>query len=100
MAEASKPHTGSYRTFNDFFVRPLKEGARPIDPDASLLALPADGAISQLGRIAGDQIFQPKATPTPQALLAGNDDLAEKFVDGEFVTTYLAPRDYHRAHAV
>ncbi|KAF0856777.1 archaetidylserine decarboxylase [Pantoea dispersa] len=99
MAEASKPHTGSYRTFNDFFVRPLKEGARPIDPDASLLALPADGAISQLGRIAGDQIFQAKGhTYSLQALLAGNDDLAEKFVDGEFVTTYLAPRDYHRVH--
>ncbi len=80
MAEASKPHTGSYRTFNDFFVRPLKEGARPIDPDASLLALPADGAISQLGRIAGDQIFQAKR---PHLLAAGaagrHDDLAEKF---------------------
>lgn len=99
MAEASKPHTGSYRTFNDFFVRPLKEGARPVDPDASLLALPCDGAISQLGRITGDQIFQAKGHYyTLQALLAGNDELAEKFIDGEFVTTYLAPRDYHRVH--
>nr|WP_205298327.1 archaetidylserine decarboxylase [Pantoea formicae] len=99
MAEASKPHTGSYRTFNDFFVRPLKEGARPVDPDATLLALPADGAVSQLGRIEGDQIFQAKGHYyTLQALLAGNDDLAEKFIDGEFVTTYLAPRDYHRVH--
>ncbi|AIX49466.1 archaetidylserine decarboxylase [Pantoea eucrina] len=99
MAEASKPHTGSYRTFNDFFVRPLKEGARPADPDASLLALPCDGAISQLGRITGDQIFQAKGHYyTLQALLAGNDELAEKFIDGEFVTTYLAPRDYHRVH--
>jgi len=99
MAEASKPHTGSYRTFNDFFVRPLKEGARPVDPDASLLALPCDGAISQLGRITGDQIFQAKGHYyTLQALLAGKDELAEKFIDGEFVTTYLAPRDYHRVH--
>ncbi len=99
MAEASKPHTGSYSTFNDFFVRPLKEGARPVDPDASLLALPCDGAISQLGRITGDQIFQAKGHYyTLQALLAGNDELAEKFIDGEFVTTYLAPRDYHRVH--
>jgi len=99
MAEASKPHTDRYRTFNDFFVRPLKEGARPVDPDASLLALPCDGAISQLGRITGDQIFQAKGHYyTLQALLAGNDELAEKFIDGEFVTTYLAPRDYHRVH--
>jgi len=99
MAEASKPDTASYRTFNDFFVRPLKEGARPIDPDATLLALPADGAISQLGRIEGDQIFQAKGHYyTLQALLAGNDELAQQFQDGNFVTTYLAPRDYHRVH--
>lgn len=99
MAEASKPHTSSYRTFNDFFVRPLKEGARPVDPDPAIVALPADGTISQLGHIDGDQIFQAKGHYyTLQALLAGNDDLAEKFVGGEFVTTYLAPRDYHRVH--
>ena len=99
MAEARKPDTASYRTFNDFFVRPLKDDARPVDADANLIALPADGAISQLGHIDGDQIFQAKGHHyTLEALLAGNEQMAARFVDGEFVTTYLAPRDYHRVH--
>ncbi|HBV92169.1 archaetidylserine decarboxylase [Pantoea sp. B550] len=99
MAEARKPDTASYRTFNDFFVRPLKDDARPVDADASLIALPADGAISQLGHIHGDQIFQAKGHHyTIDALLAGDERMAAQFVDGEFVTTYLAPRDYHRVH--
>lgn len=99
MAEARKPDTGSYRTFNDFFVRPLKDNARPIDTDADLIVLPADGAISQLGHIEGNQIFQAKGhTYSLEALLAGNEQMASAFRDGEFVTTYLAPRDYHRVH--
>lgn len=99
MTEARKLDTASYRTFNDFFVRPLKDDARPVEPDANLLVLPADGAISQLGRIEGDQIFQAKGHHyTIDALLAGNEQMAAQFRDGEFVTTYLAPRDYHRVH--
>ncbi len=99
MAEAQKPDTATYRTFNDFFVRPLRDDARPIDTDPNLLVLPADGAISQLGRIDGDKIFQAKGhLYTLEALLAGNWQMADKFRDGEFVTTYLAPRDYHRVH--
>ena len=99
MAEARKPDTASYRTFNDFFVRPLKDDARPVDADANLIALPADGAISKLGHIHGDQIFQAKGHHyTIDALLAGDERMAAQFVEGEFVTTYLAPRDYHRVH--
>ncbi|WP_273876824.1 phosphatidylserine decarboxylase, partial [Serratia marcescens] len=49
MQEAQNPDLASYATFNDFFVRPLRDGARPIIADANWLALPADGAISQLG---------------------------------------------------
>ncbi|KGT94404.1 phosphatidylserine decarboxylase [Erwinia typographi] len=99
MKEAQKPDTASYRTFNDFFVRPLRDDARPIETDPNLLVLPADGAISQLGHIEGDQIFQAKGhTYSLEALLAGNAAMTEMFRDGEFVTTYLAPRDYHRVH--
>nr|WP_154325402.1 archaetidylserine decarboxylase [Pantoea sp. 201603H] len=99
MSEAQKPDTATYRTFNDFFVRPLRDDARPIDADPNLLVLPADGAISQLGRIDGDSIFQAKGHfYSLESLLAGNYQLADKFRDGEFVTTYLAPRDYHRVH--
>ncbi|QHM77992.1 Phosphatidylserine decarboxylase proenzyme [Mixta theicola] len=99
MSEAKKPDTASYRTFNDFFVRPLRDEARPIDADPNLLVLPADGAISQLGHIDGDTIFQAKGhSYSLEALLAGDRQMAAQFRDGEFATTYLAPRDYHRVH--
>ncbi|MCU5773601.1 archaetidylserine decarboxylase [Erwiniaceae bacterium BAC15a-03b] len=99
MSEAQKPDTATYRTFNDFFVRPLRDDARPLDTDPNLLLQPADGAISQLGHIDGDNIFQAKGhLYSLEALLAGNYQMADQFRDGEFVTTYLAPRDYHRVH--
>ncbi|ATZ10381.1 archaetidylserine decarboxylase [Erwinia amylovora] len=99
MKEAQKPDTASYRTFNDFFVRPLRDEARPIETDPNLLILPADGAISQLGTIEDDQIFQAKGhTYSLEALLAGNAAMTDMLRNGEFVTTYLAPRDYHRVH--
>ena len=99
MHEAQKPDTASYRTFNDFFVRPLRDDARPLNTDPNQLILPADGAISQLGRIEGEQIFQAKGhTYSLEALLAGQAAMVDLFRDGEFVTTYLAPRDYHRVH--
>lgn len=99
MSEAEKSDTATYRSFNDFFVRPLREGARVIDPDPNLLVLPADGAISQSGHIDGDKLFQAKGhTYTLEALLAGNHQLAAQFNGGEFVTTYLSPKDYHRVH--
>ncbi|NJC99969.1 archaetidylserine decarboxylase [Candidatus Erwinia dacicola] len=99
VKEAQKPDTASYRTFNDFFVRPLCDDARPIETDPNLLILPADGVISQLGRIHGDQIFQAKGhTYSLEALLAGNATMTDMFRNGEFVTIYLAPRDYHRVH--
>lgn len=99
MQEAQNPNLASYATFNEFFVRPLRDGARPIIDDANWLALPADGAISQLGPIHDDQIFQAKGHYySLEALLAGNYLLADKFRHGLFATTYLAPRDYHRVH--
>ena len=99
MKEAQKPDTASYRTFNDFFVRPLRPDARPTDIDPDTLSQPADGAISQLGHIEGEQIFQAKGhTYSLEALLAGNEKMTDMFRNGEFVTTYLAPRDYHRVH--
>ncbi len=99
MSEAVQKNTASYPTFNDFFVRPLKDDARPVDPNPNLLILPADGAVSQAGRIEDDQIFQAKGHYySLEALLAGNDQRAAGFRDGQFITTYLAPRDYHRVH--
>ncbi|WKV49477.1 archaetidylserine decarboxylase [Dickeya fangzhongdai] len=99
MQEAQQPDTASYRSFNDFFVRPLKPGIRPVDPLPNRLVLPADGTISQLGTIDDERILQAKQHDyTLEALLAGNYIIADLFRDGLFVTTYLSPRDYHRVH--
>ncbi|HHQ6616490.1 TPA: archaetidylserine decarboxylase [Serratia fonticola] len=99
MQEAQNPDLASYATFNEFFVRPLRDGARPIVAEPHVLTLPADGAISQLGAIRDDQIFQAKGhNYTLEALLAVNYLLAEPFRNGLFATTYLAPSDYHRVH--
>lgn len=102
MKEAQKPDTASYRTFNDFFVRPLRDDVRPLNTDPSVLVMPADGVISQLGAIEDDKILQAKGhNYSPEALLAGNYQMADLFRNGSFVTTYLSPRDYHRdAYAV
>jgi phosphatidylserine decarboxylase len=97
MGEAANPDLTSYASFNDFFTRALKDGARPL-ADADLIC-PVDGAISQFGQIQGQQIFQAKGHYySSTALLAGDAALAAQFDDGSFATLYLSPRDYHRIH--
>ena len=97
MAEASNPDIASYATFNEFFTRPLKSDARPL-AQADWVC-PVDGAISQLGPIQKDQIFQAKGhSYSTTALVGGDAALAAQFQDGHFATIYLSPRDYHRIH--
>ncbi len=97
MAEAAEPDAASYASFNEFFTRALKNEARPLAP--ARFICPVDGAISQFGAIAQDQIFQAKGhSYSTSALLAGQDNLAQTFQDGHFATLYLAPKDYHRVH--
>ena len=97
MAEAAQPDPGVYASFNDFFTRALKNGARPL-ARADLLC-PVDGAISQLGPIDGDQIFQAKGHQySTTALVGGDTALAAHFHGGHFATLYLSPKDYHRIH--
>ena len=97
MGEAANPDIASYASFNDFFTRALKPGARPL-AQAGLLC-PVDGAISQFGKIELDQIFQAKGHHySTTALVGGDAALAAQFQDGHFATLYLSPRDYHRIH--
>ena len=97
MAEAAQPDVAAYPTFNEFFTRALKPGARPL-AQADLIC-PVDGAISQFGAIEGDRIFQAKGHHyTAQALVGGDGALAAHFHGGLFATLYLSPRDYHRIH--
>ena len=99
MAEARYENASDYASFNDFFTRPLKDGVRPIVADEQTLAHPVDGAVSQAGPIAGDQLVQAKGHfYTVKALLGGDDNTAAAFQDGTFACIYLAPKDYHRIH--
>lgn len=97
MSEAANSDIGGYESFNDFFTRPLKAGARPLA--AADFICPVDGAISQFGAIERDQIFQAKGHRySTTALLGGDAELAKEFEDGNFATLYLSPKDYHRIH--
>lgn len=97
MAEAADPAVESYATFNDFFTRPLREGARPLS--GADFICPVDAAISQFGPIEHDQIFQAKGhSYSTTALVGGDAELAKQFDHGHFATLYLAPKDYHRIH--
>lgn len=97
MMEAANTDSHSYATFNDFFTRALKPGARPLS--SSAFVCPVDGAISQFGAIEHDLLFQAKGhTYSTTALVGGDVQLAAQFTEGSFATIYLSPKDYHRIH--
>ncbi|GGE32880.1 hypothetical protein GCM10007421_03330 [Halopseudomonas oceani] len=99
MSQALEENPTAYSSFNDFFTRALKPDARPLDQTSGSILCPADGAISQLGKIEHGRIFQAKGHSfSVQELLGGNAELAAPFQGGEFATVYLSPRDYHRVH--
>ncbi len=98
MAEAAEP-ADAYPSFNAFFTRALKPGARPLGDAAQFVLSPADGAVSQVGEIRLGRIVQAKGRDYSVAeLLGGKPDDAARFEGGRFVTIYLSPRDYHRVH--
>ena len=98
LSEAAQPDPRAYPTFNAFFTRALKPGVRTPDPDPRALLMPADGRISQCGRIEDGRIFQAKGQSFTAAELLGDEAAAEPFANGLFATVYLSPKDYHRVH--
>lgn len=97
MNEAAQPNPAAYATFNDFFTRALKPGARPLAH--APWVCPVDGAVSQLGPIHQGQIFQAKGHAyAAQELLTCSATEAQQWANGTFATIYLSPRDYHRIH--
>lgn len=99
MSEAQYSEPSHYKTFNEFFTRPLKEGVRPLNAESDIIAHPVDGAVSQLGAIVDGQLIQAKGHDySLQALLGGSEQDIAPFLGGEFATIYLAPKDYHRIH--
>ena len=99
MREALYEDPAHYKTFNEFFTRPLKPGIRPLAEDEHIVAHPVDGAISQLGDVVDGQIIQAKGHDySLQALLGGKEEDVSPFLGGKFACIYLAPKDYHRIH--
>ncbi|MBP3985798.1 phosphatidylserine decarboxylase [Pseudoxanthomonas helianthi] len=98
LDEAAESDPRAYPSFNAFFTRALKPGARIADADPRALLMPADGHISQCGPIKGGTIFQAKGRSFTAAELLGDAEAAKPFENGLFATVYLSPRDYHRVH--
>ncbi len=99
MSEAKKENFSDYESFNQFFIRELKDGARKINENPTALCLPADGRVSQIGHIDDERLLQAKGHFFSLSdLLAGDEELVNTFKNGEFATIYLSPRDYHRVH--
>lgn len=98
MSIAEQSNALKFKSFNEFFTRSLKQGVREVDTHVTSIVSPADGAISQLGKINEGDIFQAKGQSFSAEKLIGDPQLAEPFKNGEFVTVYLSPKDYHRVH--
>jgi phosphatidylserine decarboxylase len=98
MHDAEERDAAGYRSFNAFFTRALKPGARPLAGGTETLVCPVDGTVSQAGRISGGRIFQAKGLDYSAAELLGSGDEAARYQEGSFATLYLAPYNYHRIH--
>lgn len=99
LNEAISDSPDSYENFNAFFTRALKKDVRPIDNDASSIVCPVDGVVSQVGSINKGDILQAKGKYfSSTALLGSHDEYTKSFLNGEFITIYLSPKDYHRVH--
>jgi len=99
LSEAKERDFNYYKNFNQFFTRELTPDARPIHADPSKVLSPVDGAISELGPIKTDLLYQAKGHYfTLEELLGGDKELAKQFEHGQFATIYLSPKDYHRIH--
>lgn len=98
MSIAEQKNALKYKSFNEFFTRALQQGVRDIDLNETSIICPADGAISQIGEITEGNIFQAKGQSFSVDKLIGDPQLAQPFYNGQFITVYLSPRDYHRVH--
>lgn len=96
MQEALEPNPLNYKNFNDFFTRRLKPDARPIAH--SRFISPADGFVSQGGKLQQDKLLQAKGLYYTIEQLLKDSSEAQKYQQGDFVTIYLSPKDYHRIH--
>ncbi len=97
-AEALSPDPADYVSFNAWFTRALKPGARVFDPDPQAFLSPCDGRISETGPLKENRILQAKGKDYSLQDLLANDPVCQQLVGGYFSTIYLSPKDYHRIH--
>ncbi|MCB9876675.1 MAG: phosphatidylserine decarboxylase [Planctomycetes bacterium] len=88
-----------FRSLHDCFVRELRPGARPQDPDPEVMTSPCDAIVGAHGAVRGTEVFQAKGFPYQLRDLLGDDQLVERYRDGTFVTLRLKSSFYHRFHA-
>jgi phosphatidylserine decarboxylase len=91
--------SGGWESFDAFFTRELKDGARPVDADPASIVSPADGRIDSMGRVDEGQSFLIKGRPYQVKELVGDAAAAARYVGGGACVVYLSPRDYHRVHS-
>ena len=99
LSEAERESLDDYRSFNDFFTRRLKPGARPVAEDERAVVSPADGYLSQFGVVEDGRLLQAKGHRFSVAALLTDAELARRYKGGAYAIVYLSPRDYHRVHA-
>lgn len=93
-----EPKPSQYRSFNDFFTRPLRAGARSIHGGQNSMVAPVDGTIIQWGSLSEGYLIRAKNEKLSASQLLGGETQAEIFKKGSFIAFYLAPQDYHRVH--
>jgi phosphatidylserine decarboxylase len=98
MSEAAQSDPYSYPSFNAFFTRALRPGARPLEGDAETVVSPVDGTLSEFGSIETGQLLQAKGIRYGVAELLGDPQAEARYCDGHFACIYLAPYNYHRIH--
>jgi phosphatidylserine decarboxylase len=96
LSEAKKSH---FASMHDCFIRELKDGVRPVDPDPEVLASPCDAIVGACGAMAGTELLQVKGFPYALRELLGGPELDEAYRDGLYVTLRLTSSMYHRFHA-
>lgn len=98
MAEAAEP-IGAYESLEDLFVRPLRAGARRVDPEPSAVVSPVDGSVGACGTVQEGTLLQVKGRDYSLARLLGSEEDASRYEGGPYATLYLAPFNYHRIHS-
>ena len=95
--------SGGFKSFNEFFTRDIKPGARPIDAvtDKSVLVSPADGVINMIAnelQLDSEIPTKGRMTMSLNALL-NDSGYAKKFIGGSAMAVFLMPDNYHHYHA-